>query len=80
VLKHWEASRAAYNFVLLPPLTLFFSHYITGEDVGVELIVGGLLILIGVYIGALRPGVSGPGGQAPTSAAPKPQSELREAG
>jgi len=55
VLKRWEASRAAYNFVLLPPLTLFFSYFITGEDVGVELVFGGLLILIGVYIGALRP-------------------------
>ncbi|MDP9145785.1 MAG: DMT family transporter, partial [Actinomycetota bacterium] len=25
VLKHWEASRAAYNFVLLPVITLIFS-------------------------------------------------------
>ena len=55
VLKRWEASRAAYNFVLLPPITLFFSHFITGEEVGIELIFGGILILIGVYIGALRP-------------------------
>jgi drug/metabolite transporter (DMT)-like permease len=54
VLKHWEASRAAYNFVLLPPLTLVFSYFITGEQVGVELVFGGLLILIGVYVGALR--------------------------
>lgn len=54
VLKRWEASRAAYNFVLLPPITLFFSHFITGEEVGVELILGAMLILAGVYIGALR--------------------------
>ncbi|MGH8949290.1 MAG: EamA family transporter, partial [Acidimicrobiia bacterium] len=54
VLKRWEASRAAYNFVLLPPLTLFFSHFITGEEVGVELLLGGLLIVAGVYVGALR--------------------------
>jgi drug/metabolite transporter (DMT)-like permease len=54
VLKHWDASRAAYNFVLLPPLTLFFSHYITGEEVGPELILGGVFIVAGVYIGALR--------------------------
>lgn len=57
VLKRWDASRAAYNFVLLPPITLVFSHWITGEEVGVELILGGVLILIGVYIGALRPAV-----------------------
>lgn len=55
VLKRWEASRAAYNFVLLPPITLVFSSWITGEQVGVELVFGGLLILVGVYIGALRP-------------------------
>jgi len=55
VLKRWEASRAAYNFVLLPPITLFFSNLITGEEVGFELVLGALLILIGVYIGALRP-------------------------
>jgi drug/metabolite transporter (DMT)-like permease len=56
VLRRWEASRAAYNFVLLPIFTLIFSHWITGEEVGPELIVGGMLILVGVYVGALRPG------------------------
>lgn len=54
VLKRWDASRAAYNFVLIPPITLLFSHWITGEEVGVNLVFGGLVILIGVYIGALR--------------------------
>jgi drug/metabolite transporter (DMT)-like permease len=54
VLKRWEASRAAYNFVLLPPITLVFSSWILDERVGIELIFGGALILIGVYIGALR--------------------------
>jgi len=55
VLQRWEASRAAYNFVLLPITTLILSHWITGEQVGVELVLGGVLILIGVYIGAVRP-------------------------
>jgi drug/metabolite transporter (DMT)-like permease len=55
VLKRWDASRAAYNFVLLPPITLVFSNLITGEAVGVELILGGVVILVGVYVGALRP-------------------------
>jgi drug/metabolite transporter (DMT)-like permease len=54
VLKRWDASRAAYNFVLLPPITLIFSSWILDEKVGVEMIFGGALILIGVYIGALR--------------------------
>jgi len=55
VLKRWKASRAAYNFVLLPPITLIFSSWILDERIGVELVFGGLLVLAGVYIGALRP-------------------------
>ena len=55
VLKRWDASRAAYNFVLVPPIVLFFSNLLLDERVGVELVFGGLLILVGVYIGALRP-------------------------
>jgi drug/metabolite transporter (DMT)-like permease len=55
VLKRWKASRAAYNFVLLPPITLVFSSWILDERVGIELVFGGLLVLTGVYIGALRP-------------------------
>lgn len=55
VLRRWRASRAAYSFVLLPPITLIFSTWILDEKVGIELLLGGLLVLAGVYIGALRP-------------------------
>jgi drug/metabolite transporter (DMT)-like permease len=55
VLKRWKASRAAYNFVLLPLITLIFSSWILDERIGVDLAFGGLLVLAGVYIGALRP-------------------------
>jgi drug/metabolite transporter (DMT)-like permease len=55
VLERWEASRAVYNWALLPVITLILSHWITGEQVGVELVFGGILILAGVYIGALSP-------------------------
>jgi drug/metabolite transporter (DMT)-like permease len=72
VLEHWEASRAAYNFVLLPPITLFFSNLITGEDVGVEVVFGGLLILAGVYIGALRPKMPEPSDLSAQAPAPDP--------
>ncbi len=54
VLKRWEASRAAYNFVLLPPITLVFSSWILDEKIGIDVLIGGLLVLAGVYIGALR--------------------------
>jgi drug/metabolite transporter (DMT)-like permease len=55
VLKRWKASRAAYSFVLLPPITLVFSSWILDERIGIDLVFGGLLVLTGVYIGALRP-------------------------
>ena len=54
VLKRWDASRAAYNFVLTPPVAVLFSYWLLDEEVGIELVFGGALILIGVYIGALR--------------------------
>ncbi|HVR77674.1 MAG TPA: DMT family transporter [Acidimicrobiia bacterium] len=54
VLKRWDASRAAYNFVLTPPIAVLFSYWLLDEKVGIDLVFGGTLILIGVYIGALR--------------------------
>lgn len=54
VLRYWAASRAAYTFVLIPVVTLVLSAWLDDEPVGVELLVGGTLVLAGVYIGALR--------------------------
>lgn len=55
VLRRWAASRAAYTFVLVPLITLPLSAWLDNERIGVELLVGGVLILAGVYVGALRP-------------------------
>jgi drug/metabolite transporter (DMT)-like permease len=55
VLRHWTASRASYGFVLIPFVTVLLSAWLDGEPISAGLIFGGLLILIGVYIGALRP-------------------------
>lgn len=54
VLARWEASRAAYVFVLSPFLTLLLSAWLDNEPVGAGLFLGGFLILVGVYVGALR--------------------------
>jgi drug/metabolite transporter (DMT)-like permease len=56
VLHRWPASRAAYSFVLIPFVTLLLSAWVDGERVGAELLVGGALVLAGVYLGALRRG------------------------
>jgi drug/metabolite transporter (DMT)-like permease len=55
VNRLWSASRAAYTFVLIPVVTVLLSTWIDDEPVGVGLVLGGLLVLTGVYVGALRP-------------------------
>jgi drug/metabolite transporter (DMT)-like permease len=55
VLKYWEASRVAYGFVITPIVTVLLSAWLDDEPIRVGLVFGGLLILAGVYVGALRP-------------------------
>jgi drug/metabolite transporter (DMT)-like permease len=55
VLRQWNASRAAYTFVLIPIVTVMLSAWLDEEPIGAGLVVGGLLVLVGVYVGALRP-------------------------
>ena len=55
VLRYWSASRAAYEFVLIPVVTLVLSAWLDDEPIGLGLLLGGLLVLTGVYVGALRP-------------------------
>jgi len=54
VLRYWEASRAAYTFVVVPVVTLILSAWLDDEPIGVGLLLGGSLVLTGVYVGALR--------------------------
>jgi drug/metabolite transporter (DMT)-like permease len=41
--------------VIIPFVTLVLSAWLDNEPVGVGLVVGGLLVMAGVYVGALRP-------------------------
>jgi drug/metabolite transporter (DMT)-like permease len=54
VLRYWSASRAAYTFVLVPVVTVALSAWLDDEPVRLGLILGGALVLTGVYVGALR--------------------------
>jgi drug/metabolite transporter (DMT)-like permease len=54
VLERWVASRAAYSFVLIPIVTVLLSAWLDDEPVGWGLVLGGALVLVGVYVGALR--------------------------
>jgi drug/metabolite transporter (DMT)-like permease len=54
VLGRWAASRAAYSFVLIPVVAVVLSAWLDDEPIGWSLVLGGLLVLAGVYVGALR--------------------------
>jgi drug/metabolite transporter (DMT)-like permease len=54
VLRYWSASRMSYTFVLVPLVTVALSAWLDDEPVRVGLLLGGCLVLIGVYVGALR--------------------------
>jgi drug/metabolite transporter (DMT)-like permease len=58
VVRLWSASRAAFGFVLIPLVTVLLSAWIDDEPIGAGLVLGGLLVLAGVYVGALRPAAS----------------------
>ena len=61
VIRLWSASRAAYTFVLTPVVTVLLSAWLDDEPISAGLVLGGVMVLAGVYVGALRPGAPSPG-------------------
>jgi drug/metabolite transporter (DMT)-like permease len=55
VIRVWSASRAAYGFVVTPVVTVLLSAWLDDEPITAGLVFGGVLVLAGVYVGALRP-------------------------
>lgn len=53
VLRGWTASAASYQLVLIPLVTVPVSAWLQNEPITWSLLVGSLLVLTGVYIGAL---------------------------
>jgi drug/metabolite transporter (DMT)-like permease len=54
VAQHWGASRAAYVMVVIPLVTIMLSAWLDQEPVTGGLLLGGVLVIGGVYLGALR--------------------------
>jgi drug/metabolite transporter (DMT)-like permease len=54
VLRRWSAPRASYMTVLIPCVTVVLSAWLDDEPLGVGLLLGGPLILGGVFIGAIH--------------------------
>lgn len=65
VLQRWTASATSYMFVLLPFVTVAVSALFGGERLSGPLVFGALLVLLGVYIGALSGRTSRSGSTAP---------------
>jgi len=55
LLQRWTASAVAYVTVLFPLVTVAAGSLVSGEGVTLPFLLGGALILLGVYAGAVAP-------------------------
>lgn len=53
VLKRWSASAVSFQVVLSPIISIALSAWLLGEPLTSGLFLGGALVLVGVYFGAL---------------------------
>jgi drug/metabolite transporter (DMT)-like permease len=65
VLNRWTASATSYSFLLLPLVSLALAAVLRGEPVRSGFLVGGALVLVGVYVGAF--GTASPGSNRPSA-------------
>lgn len=54
VVHRWTASAASYSLVLIPLVTVVLSAWLQDEQITWAFLAGSILVLIGVYFGALR--------------------------
>lgn len=54
LVDRWGPSRSVYIFVVIPPVTILLSARLDGEPLTWSLLLGAPLVLLGVYLGALR--------------------------
>lgn len=55
VLNNWTASGTSYGFVLTPLVTIVVASTVAGERITVNFLFGAVLVLSGVFVGALLP-------------------------
>lgn len=56
VVRRWTASATSYLFILAPFVTIFLSWWLADEAISAGLLLGAVLVLIGVWFGALSRG------------------------
>jgi drug/metabolite transporter (DMT)-like permease len=52
IIRRWTASATSYQFVLFPFVTVIIAGWLAGETVNQAFLIGGALVLVGVWIGA----------------------------
>ncbi|MGH2691591.1 MAG: DMT family transporter [Actinomycetota bacterium] len=55
VLSRWTASATSYEFVLAPLVGIALAAWLFDERITPAFVIGSILVLAGVYLGALRP-------------------------
>ncbi|CAN5796032.1 EamA family transporter [soil metagenome] len=60
VIERWTASATSYSLLLMPLPAAVGGALLLGEPITLGLILGGALILVGVYLGAFAPSLSAP--------------------
>jgi drug/metabolite transporter (DMT)-like permease len=55
VISRWKASASSYQLVLMPIVTVLFSSWLTHESISFTFLIGGFIVLAGVYIGSIMP-------------------------
>jgi drug/metabolite transporter (DMT)-like permease len=55
VLGKWTASSTSYGFVVIPLVTMVVAATIYGEVITLNFLFGAVLVLAGVFVGALLP-------------------------
>ncbi len=55
VLGKWSASGTSYGFVLVPLVTIVVASVVAGEQITTNFLLGAVLVLAGVLVGALLP-------------------------
>jgi drug/metabolite transporter (DMT)-like permease len=74
VVRRWTASATSYMFVLFPVVTMALEAWILGEPVTGQMLLGAVLVMVGVWFGALSPAArQAPGKPATLPVAPVSQ-------
>ncbi len=55
ILGRWTASGTSYSFVLIPLVTIVLASWLANEKITLPFIIGGTLVVLGVWVGALLP-------------------------